>query len=89
MPNFDIEKELTDKGYTAKFIKTDISDEAQVINAMKIIEETFGKVDVLYNNASVFLGGGRDNKMAELSSEIWNKILKINLYGTYHCRIRS
>lgn len=80
-----VEKELTDKGYTAKFIKTDISDEAQVINAMKIIEETFGKVDVLYNNASVFLGGGRDNKMAELSSEIWNKILKINLYGTYHC----
>ncbi len=79
------EKELTEKGYTAKFIKTDIADEQQVINAMKIVEETFGKVDVLYNNASVFLGGGRDNKMAELSSEIWNKIIKINLYGTYHC----
>ncbi len=23
--------------------------------------------------------------MAELSSEIWDKIVKINLYGTYHC----
>lgn len=79
------EKELTDKGYSVKFIKTDISDEKQVIAAMKIIDQTFGKVDILYNNASVFLGGGRDNKMAELSSEIWDKIVKINLYGTYHC----
>ncbi len=44
------EKELTDKGYSVKFIKTDISDEKQVIAAMKIIDQTFGKVDILYNS---------------------------------------
>ena len=79
------EKELTEKGYKAKFIKTDISNEEQVISAMKEIDALYGKVDVLYNNASVFLGGGRDNKMSDLKSEIWDRVIKINLYGTYHC----
>ncbi len=80
-----VEKELIDSGAVAKFIKTDISKEDEVISAMAIIEKEFGKVDVLYNNASVFLGGGRDNKMDVLASEYWDRIIKINLYGTYHC----
>ena len=82
---YAIEKELTEKGLKAKFIKTDISDEANVIASMKEVEALYGKVDVLYNNASVFLGGGRDNKMDLLDTKFWDKILHINLYGLYHC----
>ena len=80
-----IEKELTDKGLKAKFLKTDISNEENVIASMKQVEALYGKVDVLYNNASVFLGGGRDNKMDLLDTKFWDKILHINLYGLYHC----
>ena len=80
-----LEKELNGKGYNVTYIHTDISDEQQVVFAMKKVEEIYGKVDVLYNNASVFLGGGRDNKISELKSEIWDKVIRINLYGTYHC----
>lgn len=82
---YAVEKELLDKGYNVKFIKTDISDENQVISAMEQVDKLFGKIDVLYNNASVFLGGGRDNKMDKLESNIWDKVIKINLYGTYYC----
>lgn len=81
----EIEEELLSKGQVAKFIKTDISNEQEVISAMRKIDEKFGRVDVLYNNASVFLGGGRDNKMDILATEFWDRIIKINLYGTYHC----
>ena len=82
---FQVEKDMLAKGYTVKFIKTDISSEEQVISAMAEVDKLFGKIDVLYNNASVFLGGGRDNKMDLLTSEIWDRVIKINLYGTYHC----
>ncbi|MBQ2741166.1 MAG: SDR family oxidoreductase [Oscillospiraceae bacterium] len=66
------------------FIKTDISDEASVKAAFEQIAQKHGKVDVLYNNASVFLGG-RDNILDEVEGGTWKKVLAINLDGTYHC----
>lgn len=66
------------------FIKTDISDAESVKAAMDKISQMYGKLDILYNNASVFLGG-RDNMVTELSIEIWNKVLSINLSGLFYC----
>ncbi len=66
------------------FIKTDISDEVSVKAAFKKIADKFGKIDVLYNNASVFLGG-RDTVLGDIEESIWKKVLAINLDGTYHC----
>ena len=71
-----LEKELTDKGLKVKFIKTDISDPKQVEEAMNTIDKLYGRLDIIYNNASVFLGG-RDNIVTDLPIEIWNKILSI------------
>ncbi len=66
------------------FIKTDISDEASVKAAFDKISEKFDRVDVLYNNASVFLGG-RDGILGDVEENIWKKVLSINLDGIYHC----
>lgn len=66
------------------FIKTDISDEASVKSAFGKITEKYGKVDILYNNASVFLGG-RDGVLGEVDESIWKRVLAINLDGTFHC----
>lgn len=66
------------------FIKTDISDEMSVKSAFDEIAAKFGRVDVLYNNASVFLGG-RDGALADVASDIWTKVLAINLNGMYYC----
>ena len=79
-----LEKELNEKGFDVKFIKTDISDPKQVENAMNMIDSIYGKLDIIYNNASVFMGG-RDNIVTELPLEIWNKILSINLFGLFYC----
>lgn len=75
-----LENELSD----VLFIKTDISDEASVKSAFDMIAEKYGRVDVLYNNASVFLGG-RDGILGDVEEGIWKKVLSINLDGTYHC----
>ena len=66
------------------YIRTDISDEHSVKSAFKEIAEKYGRVDVLYNNASVFLGG-RDGVLGSVDESIWKKVLSINLDGTYHC----
>ena len=66
------------------FIKTDISDEYSVKSAFEKIAEKYGRIDILYNNASVFLGG-RDGILGNVEENIWKRVLSINLDGTYHC----
>lgn len=79
-----LEKELVQKGQKVWFIKTDISNEESVKAAFDKIEERYGEIDVLYNNASVFLGG-KDTCIDEVQSDIWHKVLSINLNGVYYC----
>ena len=66
------------------YIHTDISQEASVKDAFDKIANTYGRVNVLYNNASVFLGG-RDGSLGTIEENVWKKVLSINLDGTYHC----
>ena len=75
-----LEHELSD----VCFIKADISDEASVKSAFDKIAKKCNHVDILYNNASVFLGG-RDGSLGDVEEQIWKKVLSINLDGIYHC----
>ena len=50
----NLESELTAKGQEVWFIKTDISKEDAVKSAFLQIEQKYGEIDALYNNASVF-----------------------------------
>lgn len=79
-----IEAELVGKGQQALFLKTDISDYEQVSASMQEVDRRFGRLDVLYNNASVFLGG-RDNIVTDIELSIWHKVLSINLNGLFYC----
>ena len=79
------EAEERAKGHDVTFLICDISDLAQVEAAFARVEEMWGSLDILYNNASVFLGQGRDNRVTKLDPAIWDRVLKINLYGLYHC----
>ena len=66
------------------YINTDISNETSVKAAFCEITDKYGRIDVLYNNASVFLGG-RDGVLGTVDESIWKKVLSINLDGIYHC----
>lgn len=75
---------LEEEFANVRYIHTDISCEPAVKEAFAAIANTYGRVDVLYNNASVFLGG-RDGRLGDIEENIWKKVLSINLDGTYHC----
>lgn len=72
------------EGRDVRFLPCDISNEEEVISAFEEINAWYGKLDVLYNNASVFLGN-HDNCVTELDSAIWHKVLSINLDGMFYC----
>lgn len=77
-------EEICAAGGKAKAYPVDISNELAVAEVFAKIDGEFGGLDVLYNNASVFWGG-RDTGVSELDMNVFDKIVKINLYGTVYC----
>ncbi len=59
----------------------DVTDAASIQNVVESIESRFGPVDILVNNAGVI----RDRMFRNLSLEDWQKVLAVNLTGTFLC----
>lgn len=77
-------EEIRAAGGKAEAYPVDISDEAAVKAVFEKIDEAHGGLDVLYNNASVFWGA-KDTAVGALDMGVFDKIVKINLYGTVYC----
>lgn len=78
------EADIIAKGGDALFVKTDVSSYDSVKAAFDTIAAEYGRLDVLYNNASVFLGG-RDTNIADVDIDIWHKVISINLDSIFYC----
>lgn len=81
-------RETTDRvnalGQCATVIKTDISVESEVVALANQVREKHGRVDILYNNAGV-LFHGKDAIAHELSADIWDATMRVNVRGTWLC----
>jgi len=66
-------------GENAKFINCDISNEKDVNALFDTITNEFGGVDVIINNAGII----RDNVIWKMPVEDFNKVVDINLKGTW------
>ncbi len=69
-------------GRRALVVQADISDEDQVGSLFDEAVQAFGVVDILMNNAGVDASG---SPVAELSTEVWDKAIRTNVYGAFFC----
>lgn len=74
-------KQIEDIGVKAIAIQADISKAQEVHNLVRKSLRKFGKIDVLINNAAVFIEGSWDT----VSELLWEKTLATNLKGTFFC----
>ena len=75
------EGEAIGKEIGAQFIRTDVSDEEQVLQALARAEEKLGKLDVLVNNAGLENTGPTIEKS---SSHELHRVFALNLDGVYY-----
>ena len=70
------------EGRRALVVQGDVSDERQVEATFDQAVEAFGTVDILVNNAGVDALG---SPIAELSTEVWDRAIRTNVYGYFFC----
>jgi dihydroanticapsin dehydrogenase len=72
----DAAEQITRRGGRALFVRTDVADEASIRAMVAAAVRAFGKINVLVNNAAVFVLRG-----IEATPEEWRQILDVNVVG--------
>ncbi len=70
------------EGRRSLVTQADISDENQVGRMFDAAVAEFGSLDILMNNAGVDASG---TSVAELSTQVWDRAIRTNLYGAFFC----
>jgi 2-dehydro-3-deoxy-D-gluconate 5-dehydrogenase len=74
-------KKLTEQGYKATAIQTDVSSEEKVKNLIAETVTTYGSIDILVNNAGIYPAV----PLSQMTLEDFDKVLAINLKGVFLC----
>lgn len=70
---------IQSKGGNALFVKTDVRFEEEIVRLMEIANLTFGRIDILINNAGI----SAFKSPFELSIDEWDNIINTNLRSVF------
>ena len=68
-----------------EIFRADVSDSQQVNTMFNEIEKHFGGVDILVNNAGI----AQQVLFTEITDEMWQKMIGVNLTGAFNCCRRA
>jgi len=74
-------QEIRDLGGEGKFVRCNVTALSEVTNLVKTALESFGTIDILANCAGIALV----KPFRELTEAEWDRVVDVNLKGTYLC----
>jgi 3-oxoacyl-[acyl-carrier protein] reductase len=74
--------EVEQSGGQACYIQADVSNPDQVGSMFSQIENRWGRLDVLVNNAGT---PGAFSLLADMTNEIWHQTIGVHLNGSFYC----
>jgi NAD(P)-dependent dehydrogenase (short-subunit alcohol dehydrogenase family) len=78
----EVAKEGAAAGGKSLVVPTDVADPASIKALFAKVKDTFGRLDVLFNNAGI---GAPAVPMEDLPIETWKKVVDTNLTGPFVC----
>lgn len=75
----ELKAEFKSKGVKTLIMQADVTDKEAIEELVKKAIEEFGSIDVLVNNAGIT----KDNLLMRMSEEEFDKVIEVNLKGTY------
>jgi NAD(P)-dependent dehydrogenase (short-subunit alcohol dehydrogenase family) len=74
-------RRVKQQGGKAAYVRADVSKDADCAKMIAFAETTFGKLDVLFNNAGIM--DSADDDAMKTPEAVWEKTLAINLKGVF------
>ena len=74
---------IREQGGKAIFVQANVANETEVKHIVDSTIETFGRIDILYNNAGIMPDD--DGSVTDISEATWDRVLDINLKSTFLC----
>jgi NAD(P)-dependent dehydrogenase (short-subunit alcohol dehydrogenase family) len=78
-----VARSLVETGVDAMFVRADVSREEDVVAMARAALARFGRVDAFIHAAGILLGAYQS--VEELDLDTWNRVLQVNLTGTFLC----
>ncbi len=79
-PMEEVAEEVRAAGRRASVVQMDLREPASIEAAVKVVQEEFGRVDVLVNNSGV---GGPSAPLWEIDPAEWEDTFRVNVTGTF------
>ncbi|WP_414698663.1 elongation factor P 5-aminopentanone reductase [Peptacetobacter sp. AB845] len=77
----ELEKMLTEEGYSIKVFKADVSKSSEADAMIEYCLKEFGGLDVLVNNAGI----SQDKLFTDITDEDWERMMSINVTSVFNC----
>ena len=77
----ELEKMLTEEGYSIKIFKADVSKSSEADAMIEYCLKEFGGLDVLVNNAGI----SQDKLFTDITDEDWERMMSVNVTSVFNC----
>jgi 3-oxoacyl-[acyl-carrier protein] reductase len=78
---FEVGKQIEALGSKALPLKCDVTDLEQAQDVEEKVIGKYERIDILVNNAGIY----PQKAFLDMTADDWNKVLRINLNGVFHC----
>ena len=73
---------IKEQGGIATFVPCDVTNDAQVQALVDTTIDTYGKLDIAFNNAGIEI---EQSKLADGDESVYDKIMDVNVKGVWRC----
>jgi 3-oxoacyl-[acyl-carrier protein] reductase len=78
----EVAEQVKAYGRDVLLVQGDVSDSEDVRRMVREIEEHYGRIDVLVNNAGSMV---ERLTLAEMTEDVWDRVMEVNLKSVYLC----
>lgn len=76
---------IRESGGEAMAIEVDVSEESSTIEMARKTVEKYGRIDILVNNAAMFVALFPKKPFTEITVEEWDRVMAVNVKGLFLC----
>jgi 3-oxoacyl-[acyl-carrier protein] reductase len=78
----EVMEQITASGGDAMLVGGDVSDAGEVERMAREVEDRYGRLDVLVNNAGSLI---ERRSFSELTEDLWDRVISVNLKSVFLC----